>query len=284
MATLSDQAITTSTRDDLVCANLPLVGHIVRDVLAGVPSHVHRDDLVSAGMLALVQAARSYDASQGVPFARFASRRIRGALLDELRGMDWASRSVRRRAREVDSIRAQLSVALGRTPTQAEIAATSGLTMVELADHERDVARANLSSLHALPEGEEDRLPCTSTLEPIDVLLRREQLAYLSDAVQQLPPRLRTVVEGYFIQERPMAELAADLGVTESRISQMRAEALRLLRHALDVLLGGDPVPTEHTSGVAQRRRAAYVLEVARVRSTVARLAHLPGTELTLPA
>jgi RNA polymerase sigma factor FliA len=284
MATPSNQTSADGILEVLVRDNLPLVGHIVRDVLAGVPSHVHRDDLVSAGMLALVQAARSYDAAQGVPFARFASRRIRGALLDELRGMDWASRSVRRRAREVDSIRAQLCVALGRTPTQTEIAATSGLTTAELADHERDVARANLTSLHALPDGEEDRLRCAATVEPIEVLLRREQLAYLTDAVQQLPPRLRAVVDGYFMQERPMAELAAELGVTESRISQMRAEALVLLRHALDVLLEGDVAAVERTSGVAQRRRAAYVHEVSRVRSAVARLAHLPGTEVSLPA
>jgi RNA polymerase sigma factor for flagellar operon FliA len=284
MTTQSKSPSTLSERDDLVCENLPLVGHIVRDVLAGVPSHVHRDDLVSAGMLALVQAAGSFDPELGVPFARFASRRIRGALLDELRGMDWASRSVRRRAREVDSFRSQLAVALGRTPTSTEVAATSGLTVAELADHDRDVARANLTSLHALPDGDDERLPCTTTLEPLDVLLRREQLAYLTDAVNQLPLRLRTVVKGYFMQERPMAELAAELGVTESRISQMRAEALAMLRHALDVLLSGTPASVERKGGVAQRRRAAYVLEVAGVRTAVARLTQLPATELTLPA
>ncbi|HJQ42732.1 MAG TPA: sigma factor, partial [Jatrophihabitantaceae bacterium] len=102
--------------DDLICGHLPLVGHIVREVLGRVPAHVNRDDLMSAGMLALTLAAKSFDPTRGVPFTSFAGIRIRGALTDELRSMDWASRAVRGRAREVESARESLTAALGRTP------------------------------------------------------------------------------------------------------------------------------------------------------------------------
>ncbi len=90
-------------REDVVQEHMPLVGHLVREMLARVPAHVNRDDLMSAGYAALVHAARGFDAARGVPFARFAAARVRGALLDELRGLDWASRSVRQRARRTDS-------------------------------------------------------------------------------------------------------------------------------------------------------------------------------------
>ena len=95
-------------REDIVRATMPLVGHLVREMLSRVPAHVNRDDLLSAGYAALVSAARGFDAERGVPFSRFAATRIRGALVDELRGLDWASRSVRQRARRTDSAREEL--------------------------------------------------------------------------------------------------------------------------------------------------------------------------------
>ena len=103
-------------REDIVQAHMPLVGHLVREMLARVPAHVNRDDLLSAGYAALVAAARGFDEERGVPFARFAAARVRGALLDELRGLDWASRSVRQRARRTDTARQELTAELGRTP------------------------------------------------------------------------------------------------------------------------------------------------------------------------
>ena len=95
---------TTPDPDSLVAQHLPLVGHIVRETAARVPSHVDKDDLSSAGMIALVNASRAFDAERGIPFARYAATRIRGAIVDELRSLDWASRSVRRRGREIDEI------------------------------------------------------------------------------------------------------------------------------------------------------------------------------------
>ncbi|MGH8963336.1 MAG: sigma-70 family RNA polymerase sigma factor, partial [Jatrophihabitantaceae bacterium] len=112
--------------DELVRSHLPLVGHLVREMLGRVPAHVNRDDLISAGMLALVTSAQGYDPTRGVPFGRFAAIRIRGGLTDELRTMDWASRAVRGKAREIDTVRNELAATLGRTPERAEIAQTMG--------------------------------------------------------------------------------------------------------------------------------------------------------------
>jgi len=101
--------------DDLIVTAMGLVGHIVRETMNRVPAHVSRDDLHSAGLTAVVKAARAFEADRGVPFARYAASRIRGAMLDELRGFDWASRSVRRRARDLDATRSRLTAVLGRT-------------------------------------------------------------------------------------------------------------------------------------------------------------------------
>jgi RNA polymerase sigma factor for flagellar operon FliA len=278
MATLRNHVI--DDRATLICDHLPLVGHLVREVLVRLPPHVLRDELVSAGGLALVQAAQSFDSALGVPFGRFAARRIRGALLDELRGMDWASRSVRRRARSLEALKSQLTAALGRQPTTVEVAATSGLTVQELASHERDVAVAVVSSWHVIEEKDDEYLVSRTSVEPVDVLLDRERMAYVADGVAALPPRLRFVIDGYFLRQLPMADLAAVLGVTESRISQMRAEALDLMRHALTTLLD-DNVVVDGRGAVARRRRAEYVRQVAGVRRPRARLAYVPDAALS---
>ena len=259
--------------EDLVRDNLPLVGHIVRETLSRVPGHVSRDDLTSAGMLALVQAAEGYDDSRGASFATYASLRIRGALVDELRTLDWASRSVRRRARQVDDARGRISTALGRPAEEHEVAAALGIGAQELASHREDVARASVVSLQGFEDGAVDDFLPSAGPTPADLVEQREQVAYLHDAVVHLPERLRTVVEGYFFQDRPMADIAEELGVTESRISQLRAEAVALLRGALTTAL--DPQLAERhdrPNGCAARRKEAYYASVASHRTYAARL------------
>jgi RNA polymerase sigma factor for flagellar operon FliA len=219
--------------DALVREHLPLVGHLVRTVLMRVPTHVNQDDLVSAGMLALVLAARSFDQSRGVPFTGFAAIRIRGALTDALRSMDWASRAVRSKARQVDTVRNDLAAALGRTPSREEIAQSMGVAVSDLDAVEADVDRAAVVSLQSLnPEGVDERLPQLSD-GPEGLLLKREQIGYLHDAIAELPDRLRLVVQRYFFENHKMSEIADELGVTESRISQLRSEALVLMRAAM---------------------------------------------------
>jgi RNA polymerase sigma factor FliA len=236
----------------------------VRETLGRVPSHVNRDDLTSAGLAALVQASKSFDAERGVPFGRYAATRIRGAILDELRGIDWASRSVRRRARDLDATRAQLASILGRSPSNQEIADAVGMTLAEIAQNDDDIARAHVLSLQGAQDASLDDLLPTSGPTPEQLVEHRERLTYLVEAVAELPERLRIVIADYFLEERPMAQIAAELGVTESRVSQMRAEALVLLRDALNSQLDPSRVPTPaRPDGAAARRRQAYFAAVA---------------------
>lgn len=259
--------------DALVRENLPLVGYLVREALLRVPAHVSRDDLASAGMYALTVAAQRYDDSRGIPFSGYVTTRIRGAIMDELRGVDWASRSVRRRTRELDDTRAKLGNQLERTPTDAEVAQALGVGIEDIASNQLDVSRAVVACLHVVQEaGAEAALPSGGPT-PHEVLEHRERVGYLQDAVEKLPGRLRVVVEGYFFGERPMNEIAEELQVSESRVSQMRAEALALLKGALNNAL--DPHLAQvhpKPAGVAARRRDAYFAEVASHRSFALRL------------
>jgi RNA polymerase sigma factor for flagellar operon FliA len=260
--------------EDIVRANMPLVGHLVREMLARVPSHVNRDDLLSAGYAALVAAARGFDPERGVPFPRFAAARVRGALLDELRGLDWASRSVRQRARRTDSAREELTKELGRTPTVQEVAERLGCTVEDIEHGEGDVHRATVFSLQGFATATADDIVTEPGAGPEEMLLRRERFGYLQHAVDALPERLRSVVRGYFYDERPMAQIAAELGVSESRVSQLRAEALVLLRDGmnthLDPALAAENPPKE---GCVARRRAAYYDKIASRGTLRTRLA-----------
>ncbi|MCW2525098.1 MAG: hypothetical protein JWO63_3433 [Frankiales bacterium] len=258
---------------ELIEQNMPLVGHLVREAMNRLPAHVNRDDLVSAGMTALVLSARSYEEGRGVPFARFAAIRIRGALLDELRNMDWASRSVRGRAREVDNVRTELTNALGRTPKLEELASAMGVTQSDLAAIDADVHRASVLSLQGFaPETGAALLP-DAQRGPEQLLIDREQLGFLRDAIEELPERLRFVVQNYFFEQRQMSDIAAELGVTESRISQLRAEALKLLRHGMKAQFA-DESQSEATAekSRANAKLASYAAAVASRSTLGARL------------
>ncbi|HVX55775.1 sigma-70 family RNA polymerase sigma factor, partial [Nocardioides sp.] len=198
--------------DELITSHMPLVGHIVRETMGRVPSHVSRDDLTSAGLTALVQAAQAFDAERGVPFERYAATRIRGAILDELRAVDWASRSVRRRARDLEETRSRLAGVLGRTPSVAEVASALGMSVEEVTANDEDVSRAQVLSLQGSTTASLDELVPTRAPSPEQLVEHQERLTYLLEAIAELPERLRQVVQDYFFSERPMADIAADLG------------------------------------------------------------------------
>lgn len=262
MTTTSEPSTTLADKraeEDLVRRHLPLVQYAVAEVLGRVPRHVSRSDLVSAGMVGLAQAALAYDGSRGVAFDRYASQRIRGALLDELRSLDWASRGVRSRARTVATAAEQLTACLGRTPTKVEVAERAGMAVDAVDELAEDVHRAvvlNYDSLLASAEGEAV-LP-SDHATPEATLLERERKAYLIDAVATLPERLRRVIVGYFFEELPMLVLAEELGVSESRISQMRAEALALMKDGMNSQLEPDLVVEPRHGGRVAKRKAAY--------------------------
>jgi RNA polymerase sigma factor for flagellar operon FliA len=272
---LPQPALSERELEDLVREHLPLVGHLVRQLLGRLPSHVSREDLVSAGMAALASAAKPYDPSRGVPFASFASARIRGALLDELRGLDWASRSVRTRARRVDTVRQQLTATLHREPTDTEVAESMGVTPNELHSVSDDVQRAVVLSLQGFTSGAAEEILPERDAGPEEVLLHRERVGYLHNAVAALPDRLNTVVTRYFFHERPMIEIAAELGVTESRVSQLRSEALGLLRDGMNAHLDPDLVGAlDNPRSCVARRRAAYHQKIADLGTLLSRLSH----------
>ena len=266
-ATTTPKSVTRD-QEELIRDNMALVGHMVREMLFKVPPHVHRDDLASAGYAALVTAARAFDADRGIPFGRFAAVRVRGALLDELRGMDWASRSVRARARRADVAREELTRQLGRTPTPEELAELLGVAVGELSSVDDDVQRAAVLSLQGFTAGAAEDMVTDNSMTPEEMLLHRERLGYLHDAVTVLPERLRYVVEASFLQERPLSEVAASLGVTESRVSQLRTEALALLRDGLNTHMEQKNAPAASKDGCVSRRRAAYAAQIA-ARSTM---------------
>jgi len=236
---------------------------MVSEIASRIPRHVCRDDLVSAGMAGLAQAARSFEPSRGISFQRFASARIRGALLDELRSRDWASRSVRAKARDLAQTTDQLTAKLGRQPSSAEVAQAMGSTEGQLEAINTDVYRALVLNFDALPiDGNAEEILMANQSGPDDDVMDNERRAYMVAAVDHLPERLRRVVVGYFFEELPMQALAEELGVTDSRISQMRSEALALLRDAINAQLDPELVPDEPSGRVA-RRRCAYFAEVA---------------------
>jgi RNA polymerase sigma factor for flagellar operon FliA len=217
-------------------------------------------------------AAQSYDEERGVPFARYAAIRIRGALLDELRSMDWAARSVRTQAREVDNIKQQLAATLGRTPRPDEVAAALKITVGELDAIQYDVARAKTLSLQGFAPETGPELLADNSAGPEALLLFREKVGYLHQAIEALPERLRYVVVGYFFEQRQMADLGAELGVTESRVSQLRAEALRVLRDGMNSQLEPEAV-TPAGRGRGAAGRTAYLQAVAGGGTMATRLA-----------
>jgi len=267
--------------DELCRAHMPLVHFEVRSLGSRLPGHVFTDDLVSAGMAALVMAAKSFDASLGVPFGRYAVRRIRGALLDELRSADWATRSLRSKVRRRDVVHDSLAASLGRRPSQGEVAEELGCSVPELERLEADLHSSVVLRLDVITDaaggGAADAILPSTDATPEMVLMARERQAYLRDAIEALPDRLATVVRGCFFEDRPMRELAEDLGVTESRISQMRAEALRLLRDGLNsqldpAMLASSPDQPANASGAVARRKAAYYAQIAARSSYADRL------------
>ncbi len=256
-------ALDQATITKLIEEHLPLVNHIVFQVAVHFPRHVDRDELVRAGALGLVEAARRYDDSKGVPFQRFAAQRIRGAIIDAVRAADWAPRSVRSLARKLDSVEQRLATRLGRVPSIGEMADELGMSRNELNRLQDRLFRSVVLAFdHLVADSPDEELTLvdvladSSVVEPSAELEQRELHAYLRDAIALLPERQRLVIVGYFLQERTSQELARFLGVTESRVSQMRTEALENLRQGIQAQF--EQAAEGAPEGRSARRRANY--------------------------
>jgi RNA polymerase sigma factor for flagellar operon FliA len=223
----------------LVTHGVDVVPKVVASLSAHFPLHVERAELVRAGMVGLVEVAHRFDATRGIPFERFAASRIRGAVLDALRADDWVPRSLRMAARRIEMVETSLSVRYGRKPTDAELAAESGSSLERVNEVRALRERSALFSLDLTDVREQaahhpiETVAASEQRDDFDQLERSELLGYLRDAINELPDRQRQIILGHFLDGRSTAELASELGVTRSRVSQLRTVALHELRRSI---------------------------------------------------
>jgi RNA polymerase sigma factor FliA len=283
---------TTGTEDanSLAERHLYLFDHVVHQLAARFPRHVDRDELKGAGAAGLVDAAHRYDPSTGVPFARYASIRIRGAILDATRTRDWATRRLRRDLRAIDATASLLEERLLRTPDDEEIAAELGMDVATVRERRAAAVTSTLLTLDR-PVGDPtgDASPLADRIEEDDTawlpersLERSELVGTLHEAIEHLPELPRRVLIEHHFEGRLLRDIADDLGVTEARASQLRHEAL----HALQAYFGTafEGVPAVPADAPGKRRRAAYVAQVATASTWRARLDRDGYTPLDIDA
>lgn len=224
-------------REELITQHLPKVKYIADRLATRLPSTVERDDLYGAGVLGLVDAVERFDPSRGIAFTTFAERRVRGAMLDNLRSLDWAPRNLRRRAREIRGASDQLEQETGRVPTDLEISERLNVTIDEVQHSNQELQNVRLESLDesdpetGLSLGDLIRDESASQADETE---KSEFKRLLTSAVGGLPERERQVVALYYIEELTMKEIGAVLGVTESRVSQLRSQATNRLQKQLN--------------------------------------------------
>jgi RNA polymerase sigma factor for flagellar operon FliA len=233
----NDKAI----RDRLILTYAPLVKYVAGRLGSGLPAHVDEGDLVSYGLLGLIGAIERYDPARDIKFETYAISRIKGAIIDELRALDWVPRSVRSRAREIERAIAELEAKLGTAPTDEQIAAKIGISVDELEESLTDISRSSIAALDELwsVSGEGDQVSLMDTIEdtqgvrPQEALDETEMREALADAIARLPEREKLVVTLYYYEELTLREIGEVLGVTESRVSQLHTKAILRLKARL---------------------------------------------------
>ena len=228
-------------RDRLILTYAPLVKYVAGRLGSGLPAHVDEGDLVSYGLLGLIGAIERYDPARDIKFETYAISRIKGAIIDELRALDWVPRSVRSRAREIERAIAELEAKLGTAPDDAQIAAKIGISVDELEESLTDISRSSIAALDELwsVSGEGDQVSLMDTIEdtqgvrPQEALDETEMREALADAIARLPEREKLVVTLYYYEELTLREIGEVLGVTESRVSQLHTKAILRLKARL---------------------------------------------------
>jgi len=217
----------------LVEQHLPLVKTVVNRVAMGLPAHVDTEDLYSAGLAGLLQAIRQYDPTAGTAFETYARVRIRGAVLDELRRMDWVPRSVHTKARKIQAVIQRIEQAKGRAATDAEVARALNLSLDEYEQWLEEVRPATFVCLDAAPCGEHedpgsqyDSLPDQRQEDPTDGAFRHELARLIAQRIRELPEMQRKVLALYYFEDLRLREIAEIFGLTESRICQIHAQAI----------------------------------------------------------
>jgi RNA polymerase sigma factor for flagellar operon FliA len=213
----------------------PLVRRLAHQMIAKLPANVEIDDLIQVGMIGLTDALSRFDAGQGVQFETFATQRIRGAMLDELRGADWMSRGTRKQQRDIESAVHRLEQKLGRPPVESEIAKEMG---INLSDYQEMLGKVRGTQLIYLEDmsGDDgdsdylDRHVADEGNDPLSLLQDHRMREALVDAIKNLPEREQYVMSMYYEQDMNLKEIAAVLGVTESRVCQLHSQSIARLR------------------------------------------------------
>jgi RNA polymerase sigma factor for flagellar operon FliA len=247
-------------RDLLLMEHLPTVRYLARRIHERLPQHVELDDLVSAGIVGLIDAFSKFDHTKKVQFKSYAQFRIRGAILDSLRTLDWSPRELRRKGRAVEEAIRSVTQRVGRAPSEQEIAKEMELTLAEYQLLLGDLKGLEIGSLHierSEDSGDEELayIPGSPEDDPLFRCLKGELKQRLADAIEDLPEKERMVLTLYYYEELTMKEIGVTLGVVESRVSQIHSSAVLRLRTALAGLHGTGS--TEPRNPRSSKRQAA---------------------------
>lgn len=227
-------AIDVEERDRVVLEHLPQVRAIARRIHERLPQHVPLEDMVHAGVLGLMDAYEKFDASKNVQFHSYASFRIRGAILDSLRELDWSPRELRRKARQIEDVAVKLSQELARAATDLEIAERMGMPLADFHKLLSEIGGLDMAIFPAeRDEGDEallEQVPDSDANSPLAFSIASEQRQSLVRAIEELPPNERQVLALYYFEELTMKEVGTALGVGESRVSQIHSMAVVRLR------------------------------------------------------
>lgn len=222
-------------RSALIKQYQPLVRRLAHHMMAKLPPSIEVDDLIQVGLMGLSEALTRYEASQGVQFETFATQRIRGAMLDELRENDWMSRGSRKSQKEIEVALRKLEHKLGRSPIESEIAAELGISLGEYQSLLSKVRGTQLVYLEDIGGGEDDdtyldRHVADADSDPLNMLRDQRLRKALVEAIKQLPEREQYIMSMYYEQDMNLKEIAAVLDVTESRICQLHSQSIARLR------------------------------------------------------
>jgi RNA polymerase sigma factor for flagellar operon FliA len=229
-------------RERLVVAYSPMVKFVAGRLGAGLPSHVEDADLISYGLMGLIGAIERFEPDRGIKFETFAMTRIRGAIIDELRSLDWVPRSVRSRAREIEAAQSKLEHELQRAPTEEELSAKLGMSVEDLQSALLEIANSSVYALDELwtvsdSSGDQvsllDTIPDEGAADPQEALDTSEVKDRLTEAIGSLPEREQLVVALYYYEHLTLREIGEVLGVTESRVSQLHTKAVMRLKSHL---------------------------------------------------
>ncbi len=237
--------ITTENREEVIKQYSPMIKYVANRIAMRLPPHIEVDDLISVGVLGLIDAITKYDPTRGAKFKTYAEFRVRGAILDELRSMDWVPRSVRQKASNVDSVVQKLQSKLGRPPEDEEVAGEMGISLDQFFDTLNETKSMPVLSLEGLGIAKEtgeqqsllDCLAGKGDTDPQTQIRLNELKEIIAQAIDTLPEKARLMITLYYYEELTMKEIGAVLDVTESRVSQIHSKAVFKLCTELKALI-----------------------------------------------